>query len=151
MFAAERSLVQWSQSEGSISRASSCERLGGPGAADSPKSGKAKPLFIPYRDSVLTWLLKDSLGGNSKTIMIASECAMMSAVLCVMTAFISAISPSSLRYNETINTLRYARRAKNIVNRPCVNEVRLGSRHQQLLELLLFAGSKCGADSRTAS
>lgn len=34
---------------------------------------KKKPAFVPYRDSVLTWLLKDSLGGNSKTIMIASE------------------------------------------------------------------------------
>lgn len=35
---------------------------------------KKKQVFVPYRDSVLTWLLKDSLGGNSKTIMIASEC-----------------------------------------------------------------------------
>ena len=34
---------------------------------------KKRSLFVPYRDSVLTWLLKDSLGGNSKTIMIASE------------------------------------------------------------------------------
>lgn len=34
---------------------------------------KRKSVFVPYRDSVLTWLLKDSLGGNSKTIMIASE------------------------------------------------------------------------------
>lgn len=34
---------------------------------------KKKSVFVPYRDSVLTWLLKDSLGGNSKTIMIASE------------------------------------------------------------------------------
>ena len=36
--------------------------------------GSGKKAFIPYRDSVLTWLLKDSLGGNSKTIMVASEC-----------------------------------------------------------------------------
>lgn len=35
---------------------------------------KKKTVFVPYRDSVLTWLLKDSLGGNAKTIMIASEC-----------------------------------------------------------------------------
>lgn len=35
---------------------------------------KKKQVFVPYRDSVLTWLLKDSLGGNSKTIMIASKC-----------------------------------------------------------------------------
>ncbi|XP_078673462.1 uncharacterized protein LOC144912288 isoform X3 [Branchiostoma floridae x Branchiostoma belcheri] len=67
------------------------------------KAGK-KMAFIPYRDSVLTWLLKDSLGGNAKTIMIA------------------AISPASICYSETINTLRYARRAKRIVNRPKINE-----------------------------
>ncbi len=41
--------------------------------SSSPKVGEKK-VFIPYRDSVLTWLLKDSLGGNSKTIMVASEC-----------------------------------------------------------------------------
>lgn len=44
---------------------------------DSPPSGGSsgtrRPAYIPYRDSILTWLLKDSLGGNSKTIMIASE------------------------------------------------------------------------------
>ena len=66
---------------------------------------EAKPIFVPYRDSVLTWLLKDSLGGNSKTIMLA------------------AISPADICYNETLTTLRYANRAKNIVNKPTVNEV----------------------------
>lgn len=60
--------------------------------------------FIPYRDSVLTWLLKDSLGGNSKTIMIA------------------AISPADCNYSETLSTLHYANRAKNIINKPTVNE-----------------------------
>ncbi|XP_065832397.1 kinesin-like protein KIF16B [Oscarella lobularis] len=65
---------------------------------------EAKPIFVPYRDSVLTWLLKDSLGGNSKTIMLA------------------AISPADICYNETLTTLRYANRAKNIVNKPTVNE-----------------------------
>ncbi|XP_066596484.1 kinesin-like protein Klp98A isoform X2 [Prorops nasuta] len=60
--------------------------------------------FIPYRDSVLTWLLKDSLGGNSKTIMIA------------------AISPADCNYGETLSTLRYANRAKNIINKPTINE-----------------------------
>ncbi|KAJ2554462.1 hypothetical protein EV175_002575 [Coemansia sp. RSA 1933] len=58
--------------------------------------------FVPYRDSVLTWLLKDSLGGNSRTIMIAT------------------ISPSD--YSETLSTLRYADRAKHIVNVATVNE-----------------------------
>ncbi|XP_068717319.1 kinesin-like protein KIF16B [Montipora capricornis] len=63
-----------------------------------------KKLFIPYRNSVLTWLLKDSLGGNAKTIMIA------------------AISPADVNYSETLSTLRYANRAKNIINKPTVNE-----------------------------
>lgn len=63
-----------------------------------------KKYYIPYRNSVLTWLLKDSLGGNSKTIMIA------------------AISPADCNYSETLSTLRYANRAKNIINKPTVNE-----------------------------
>ncbi|KAM6204969.1 stAR-related lipid transfer protein 9 [Sarcoramphus papa] len=76
--------------------------------ADSPStgsvSGSRRPAYIPYRDSILTWLLKDSLGGNSKTIMIAT------------------ISPASSSYNETMSTLRYASNAKNIINEPRVNE-----------------------------
>ncbi|XP_064420757.1 stAR-related lipid transfer protein 9 [Latimeria chalumnae] len=63
-----------------------------------------RQCYIPYRDSVLTWLLKDSLGGNSKTIMIAT------------------VSPASTSYNETVSTLRYAAHAKNIINKPRVNE-----------------------------
>lgn len=59
---------------------------------------------IPYRDSKLTRLLQDSLGGNSKTMMIA------------------AISPADYNYDETLSTLRYANRAKNIKNKPKVNE-----------------------------
>ncbi|KAL1262745.1 hypothetical protein QQF64_005484 [Cirrhinus molitorella] len=74
--------------------------------ADLSVSGgiKKKQNFVPYRDSALTWLLKDSLGGNSKTIMIAT------------------ISPADVNYSETLNTLRYASRAKNILNKPTVNE-----------------------------
>lgn len=70
---------------------------------DASSSSK-RNVFIPYRDSVLTWLLKDSLGGNSKTIMIA------------------AISPADCNYGETLSTLRYANRAKNIINKPTINE-----------------------------
>ncbi|XP_033100140.1 kinesin-like protein KIF13A isoform X3 [Anneissia japonica] len=67
-------------------------------------AGKRKTNFVPYRDSVLTWLLKDSLGGNSKTVMIAT------------------ISPSGDNYEETLSTLRYADRAKRIVNHAVINE-----------------------------
>ncbi|XP_017865388.1 PREDICTED: kinesin-like protein KIF13A isoform X4 [Drosophila arizonae] len=66
------------------------------------KGGNDK--FVPYRDSVLTWLLKDNLGGNSKTVMVAT------------------ISPSADNYEETLSTLRYADRAKRIVNHAVVNE-----------------------------
>jgi kinesin family member 17 len=59
---------------------------------------------IPYRDSKLTRLLQDSLGGNTKTVMIA------------------AISPSDFNYEESLSTLRYAARAKSIQNKPRVNE-----------------------------
>ncbi|KAJ1563060.1 kinesin-like protein Klp8, partial [Cladochytrium tenue] len=70
---------------------------------------KLKPdSFIPYRDSVLTWLLKDSLGGNSKTVMLA------------------ALSPSDVNYDETLSTLRFAERAKRIETRAVVNEDETG-------------------------
>ncbi|KAK5886732.1 hypothetical protein CesoFtcFv8_017736 [Champsocephalus esox] len=72
--------------------------------SSSLSGGGRRHCFIPYRDSVLTWLLKDSLGGNSKTIMIAT------------------VSPSANSYNETLSTLRYAAHARNIVNKPRVNE-----------------------------
>ncbi|KAE9555582.1 hypothetical protein FO519_001253 [Halicephalobus sp. NKZ332] len=72
-------------------------------SALAEKSGK-KEKFVPYRDSVLTWLLKDNLGGNSKTVMIAT------------------ISPAADNFEETLSTLRYADRAKRIVNHAIVNE-----------------------------
>ena len=59
---------------------------------------------VPYRDSKLTRLLQDSLGGNTKTVMIAN------------------ISPSGFNYNETVTTLRYAARANAITNIPKINE-----------------------------
>uniref|UniRef100_A0A8C2XSW4 Kinesin family member 13A n=2 Tax=Cyclopterus lumpus TaxID=8103 RepID=A0A8C2XSW4_CYCLU len=67
-------------------------------------AAKGKVKFVPYRDSVLTWLLKDNLGGNSKTAMIAT------------------VSPAADNYEETLSTLRYADRAKRIVNHAVVNE-----------------------------
>ena len=63
-----------------------------------------KSAHIPYRDSKLTRLLQDSLGGNTKTVMIA------------------ACSPADYNYEETLSTLRYAARAKAIKNKPKVNE-----------------------------
>ncbi|VDD77694.1 unnamed protein product [Mesocestoides corti] len=59
---------------------------------------------IPYRDSKLTRLLQDSLGGNTKTLMVA------------------CLSPADNNYDETLSTLRYANRAKNIKNKPTINE-----------------------------
>lgn len=65
---------------------------------------EGKHNHIPYRDSKLTRLLQDSLGGNTKTVMIA------------------AISPADYNFEETLTTLRYASRAKNIKNKPRVNQ-----------------------------
>lgn len=71
-------------------------------AAQTPRSRKKPKELVPYRDSILTWLLKDSLGGNSKTAMIA------------------CIAPSD--YDETLSTLRYADQAKRIRTRAIVNQ-----------------------------
>lgn len=68
------------------------------------KKKKNKELYIPYRDSALTWLLRENLGGNSRTAMVA------------------AISPADINYDETLSTLRYADRAKQIVCKAIVNE-----------------------------
>ncbi|XP_042870511.1 kinesin-like protein unc-104 isoform X10 [Penaeus japonicus] len=70
----------------------------------SKPNKKRKAEFIPYRDSVLTWLLRENLGGNSKTAMVA------------------AISPADINYDETLSTLRYADRAKAIRCNAVVNE-----------------------------
>ena len=67
--------------------------------------GKAKKnAVVPYRDSKLTMLLKNALGGNSKTVMIA------------------ALSPADINYEETLSTLRYADRAKAIKTKATINE-----------------------------
>ncbi|XP_030950223.1 kinesin-like protein KIN-4A isoform X1 [Quercus lobata] len=60
-------------------------------------------VHVPYRDSKLTRLLQDSLGGNSRTVMIA------------------CISPADINAEETLNTLKYANRARNIQNKPVIN------------------------------
>ncbi|XGW16793.1 hypothetical protein V3C99_001881 [Haemonchus contortus] len=73
-------------------------------ALHEQQSSKGKKIQIPYRDSVLTCLLKNALGGNSKTIMIA------------------AISPADINYDETLSTLRFADRAKAIKTNAIVNE-----------------------------
>jgi kinesin family protein 3/17 len=63
-----------------------------------------KSTHVPYRDSKLTRLLEDSLGGNTKTVMVAN------------------IGPADYNFEETMSTLRYANRAKNIKNKPRINE-----------------------------
>ncbi|NXX39615.1 KIF14 protein, partial [Tricholaema leucomelas] len=73
-------------------------------SALSKQSQNGKKIFIPYRESVLTWLLKESLGGNSQTAMIAT------------------VSPAASSTEETLNTLRYAKEACSIINVAKVNE-----------------------------
>ncbi|KAK2430062.1 hypothetical protein P8452_43525 [Trifolium repens] len=85
---------------------------------------------VPYRDSKLTRLLQDSLGGNSKTVMIA------------------CVSPADTNAEETLNTLKYANRARNIQNKAIINRDPMGAQQQRLqsridqleAELLCFKG-----------
>jgi len=63
-----------------------------------------KSSHVPYRDSKLTRLLQDSLGGNARTVMVAN------------------LGPASYNYEESVTTLRFANRAKNIKNKPRINE-----------------------------
>ncbi|XP_064643159.1 kinesin-like protein unc-104 isoform X6 [Lineus longissimus] len=101
------------------------------------KRGSRRTDFIPYRDSVLTWLLRENLGGNSKTAMVA------------------ALSPADINYDETLSTLRYADRAKQIVCKAVVNEdpnarlIReLKAEVDRLREILKMEGIEIGeADS----
>ncbi|RZC11658.1 Kinesin-like protein KIN-4A [Glycine soja] len=77
-------------------------------------------VHVPYRDSKLTRLLQDSLGGNSKTVMIA------------------CISPADINAEETLNTLKYANRARNIQNKPVVNQDFISNEMQQLRQQLKY-------------
>lgn len=94
------------------------------------ESGKTN-MKVPYRDSCLTKILCNALGGNSKTLMIC------------------AISPSSDNFEETLSTLRYADQAKKIKNKAMVNESatdklirELQQENEKFKKLLL----KCGLD-----
>jgi kinesin family protein 15 len=70
---------------------------------------EGKSRYVHYRDSKLTFLLRDSLGGNSKTLMVAN------------------ISPLSLNFSETLSTLKFAQRAKLIRNKAVINEEASGT------------------------
>ncbi|KAF5978206.1 kinesin [Fusarium coicis] len=96
--------------------------------ADLSTGGKKKKGTgqVPYRDSVLTWLLKDSLGGNS------------------MTAMIAAVSPADINFDETLSTLRYADSAKRIKNHAVVNEDANARMIRELKEELSLLRSKLG-------
>eukprot|EP00755_Sulcionema_specki_P019443 Sspe_Gene.69474::Locus_40959_Transcript_1_1_Confidence_1.000_Length_2717::g.69474::m.69474/K10392/KIF1; kinesin family member 1 len=77
---------------------------------------KKKGSHIPFRDSALTWVLKENLGGNSRTIMLA------------------ALSPHQSNYEESLSTLRYADRAKRIKTHAVVNEDPTSKRIRELQE-----------------
>jgi hypothetical protein len=92
--------------------------------------GKQKGSVVPYRDSALTRILQNALGGNSKTIMIC------------------ALSPASINYEETLSTLRYADRAKKIQNKAVINESpqekmirELREENEKLKKMLMSAAS----------
>ncbi|KAK4692902.1 kinesin family member 1, partial [Lecanoromycetidae sp. Uapishka_2] len=95
--------------------------------ADLSMGKKKNMSMVPYRDSVLTWLLKDSLGGNS------------------MTAMIAAISPADINFEETLSTLRYADSAKRIKNHAVVNEDPNARMIRELKEELAQLRSKLGS------
>ncbi|MCJ1444761.1 MAG: kinesin-like protein Klp8 [Stictis urceolatum] len=94
--------------------------------ADLSSGKKKNANMVPYRDSILTWLLKDSLGGNS------------------LTAMIAAISPADINFEETLSTLRYADSAKRIKNHAVVNEDPNARMIRELKEELAQLRSKLG-------
>ncbi|TYH78968.1 hypothetical protein ES332_D03G028100v1 [Gossypium tomentosum] len=77
-------------------------------------------VHVPYRDSKLTRLLQDSLGGNSKTVMIA------------------CVSPADINAEESLNTLKYANRARNIQNKPVVNRDLVSNEMQKMRQQLQY-------------
>lgn len=98
-------------------------------------SGKKPNVVVPYRESALTRILSNALGGNSKTIMVC------------------ALSPASVNYEETLSTLRYADRAKKIKNSAVINESaqdriirELREENEQLKKLLEQSGTGGGVE-----
>lgn len=81
-------------------------------------------VHVPYRDSKLTRLLQDSLGGNSRTVMIA------------------CVSPADINAEETLNTLKYANRARNIQNKPIVNRDPMSTEMQRMRQQLEYLQSE---------
>jgi kinesin family protein 18/19 len=75
-------------------------------------------VFVPYRDSKLTRLLKDSLGGNGRTVMIAN------------------VSPCHINYEDTRNSLKYASRARNIQTELCVNRTTVNQHISNYKEII---------------
>ncbi|XP_010652785.1 kinesin-like protein KIN-4A isoform X1 [Vitis vinifera] len=91
-------------------------------------------VHVPYRDSKLTRLLQDSLGGNSKTVMIA------------------CISPADINAEETLNTLKYANRARNIQNKPVVNRDLVSNEMQKMRQQLEYLQAElCARRGGTSS
>ncbi|KAJ5274097.1 hypothetical protein N7478_009222 [Penicillium angulare] len=101
--------------------------------ADVSAGKKKNASMVPYRDSILTWLLKDSLGGNS------------------MTSMIAAISPADINFEETLGTLRYADSAKRIKNHAVVNEDPNARMIRELKEELAQLRSKLGGGTSGAA
>ncbi|KAE9457189.1 hypothetical protein C3L33_10909, partial [Rhododendron williamsianum] len=90
-------------------------------------------VHVPYRDSKLTRLLQDSLGGNSRTVMIA------------------CISPADINAEETLNTLKYANRARNIQNKPVVNRDPMSSEMLKMRQQLEYLQAELCARGGGAS
>ncbi|XP_063071378.1 kinesin-like protein KIF17 [Engraulis encrasicolus] len=96
--------------------------------------GRSK--HVPYRDSKLTRLLQDSLGGNTRTLMVA------------------CLSPAADNYEESLSTLRYANRAKSIQNRPRINEdpkdALLREYQEEIKQLRMMLSGQLGTDNITS-
>ena len=87
--------------------------------SNAKKAGKKSMFKPPYRESMLTWILSESIGGNSRTFMVAN------------------VSPSSMNFDQSINTLRYASRAREVVNAVVVNQDPLLQKLRSLQEQLV--------------